>query len=176
MARKDLKQQHFCGYREGWQANVIAASGANLRMPQRDEKNARAMEEALDGCCEPSPPAQAFLSGIAHRNDRPDKAGQLWDVVRALASKKVHYRPLLSKAVRDAGAASGAPFCEAYPDAVLGDGWTAHILHKHDGEVRENQHRAFWHDQFAKTSDVRRWLYWYHENQSEGNLFLTDIS
>ena len=44
------------------------------------------------------------------------------------------------------------------------------------GGQRENQHRAFWHDQFAKTSDVRRWLYWYHENQSEGNLSLADIS
>ena len=58
-----------------------------------------------------------------------------------------------------AGAASGAPFSDAYPDAVLGDGWTAltpqafdatkreaniatdddyvkHLLNKHDGEVR----------------------------------------
>ena len=48
IVRKDWKQQHFCDHREGWQANVFAASGANLRMPQRDEKNARAMEEALD--------------------------------------------------------------------------------------------------------------------------------
>ena len=79
--------------------------------------------------------------------------------MRALASKKVHYRARLQEAVWGDGAASGAPFCEAYPDAVLGDGWTAltaqafeaskrsaniatdddyvkHILHKHDGEVR----------------------------------------
>ena len=131
-------------------------------MPQRDEKNAQAMEEALDSYCDPIPPAEAFLSGIAHWNDRRDKAWELWDVVRALASKKVHYRARLHDAVWGGlGAASGAPapFCEAYPDAVLGDGWTAltpdafeaakrhvniaddaeyvkHILHKHDGEVR----------------------------------------
>ena len=43
IVRKDWKQQHFCDHREGWQANALAASGANLRMPQRDEKNARAM-------------------------------------------------------------------------------------------------------------------------------------
>ena len=79
--------------------------------------------------------------------------------MRALASKKVHDRAQLEAAVWGKAAASGAPFCEAYPDAVLGDGLTAltaqaleaskrssnikddddyvkHILHKHDGEVR----------------------------------------
>ena len=89
IVRKDLPQQHFCDHREDWQAEAakFAASGAILRMPQLDEKNARAIEEALDFYCEPIPPAQAFLSGIAHRNDRPDKAGQLWDVVRACLQK-----------------------------------------------------------------------------------------
>ena len=133
----------------------------------------------------------------------------------ALASKKVHYRARLQEAVWGDGAASGAPFCEAYPDAVLGDGWTAltaqafeaskrsaniatdddyvkHILHKHDGEVRHWGARwwtrvpddyaerltnvRFWHYQFAKTSDGRRRLYWYHENQWEGNLPLAEIN
>ena len=60
-------------------------------MPQRDEKNVRAMEVALDSYCEPIPELQAFLSGIPPKNDRPDNAGQLWDGVRALASIKVHH-------------------------------------------------------------------------------------
>ena len=61
IVRKDPQQQHVCDHREGWQANALAACGANLRMPQRDEKNARAMEEALDIYCEPIPPAEDFL-------------------------------------------------------------------------------------------------------------------
>ena len=160
VVRKDEKQQHICDQRESWQQNPFAASGAN--MPQRDEKHARDMETELDRYCEPIPERQDFLTGVRHKNDDPEKEGQLWDVVRALASKKVHYKARLNDAVWGGlGAASGAPapFCEAYPDAVLGDGWTAltpealeatkhhlgiaddaeyvkHILHKHDGEVR----------------------------------------
>ena len=172
-------------------------------IPQ-DEKLSVSRVVGLDRYCEPIPDAQAFLTGIPHKNDEPKKKGQLWDVVRALASKKVHYRAQLKDAVWGGlGAASGAPFCEAYPDAVLGDGWNAltrealeatkivndddyvkHILHKHDGEVRHWGARwwtqvpddyvwvltnvKFWHYQFAKTSDARRRLYWYHEQQWKG--------
>ena len=184
-------------------------------MPQRDEKHAWNMEIALDSYCDPIPDAQDFLTGIPHKNDKPSKAGQLWDVVRALASKKVHYRARLEEEVWGPAAASGAPFCEAYPDAVLGDGFGAltaqafeaskrsanlatdsdyvkHILHKHDGEVRhwgarwwkpvpddhvgELTNVKFWHYQFARKGNVRRWLYWYHEHQWEGNLDPKDIS
>ena len=128
-------------------------------MPQRVEEDARAMVEALDRYCEPIPPAPAFLNGIAHRNDRRDNAGELWGAVPALASKKVHFRARLQAEVWGVGVAYGLPICEAYPDAVLGDGWTAltaqafdtskrvayieadddydkHILNTRDGEVR----------------------------------------
>ena len=104
--------------------------------------------------------------------------------MRALATKKVHYRAQLKKAVW-AGAASGAPFCEAYPDAVLGDGWTAltarafeaskhvagieddedyvkHILDKHDGEVRHWGSR-WWipvpDDDVKHLTNVKFWHY-----------------
>ena len=214
VVKKFAKQKHICDQRESWQQNPFAASGAI--MPQCDEKHAWDMEILLDSYCDPIPDAQAFLTGIPHKNDKPSKAGQLWDVVRALASKKVHYWAQLKDAVWGLGAASGAPapFCEAYPDAVLGDGWTAltrealeatkyhagiaddndyvkHILHKHDGEVRHWGARwwtevpdadveslfnvKFWHYQFAKTPDARRFLFWHQVHQTVGNLPLADI-
>ena len=67
VVRKAEKQQHICDQRESWQQNPFAASGAN--MPQRDEKHARDMEDALDSYCEPIPAAQEFLTGIRHWND-----------------------------------------------------------------------------------------------------------
>ena len=78
--RKQEKQQHFCDHKKGWQANVRrAASGESLRMPQRDEKNARAMMELLGSYCEPIPQWPAFLTGIPHRSDKKVHRGKLWN-------------------------------------------------------------------------------------------------
>ena len=157
IVRHNYKQQHFWENREAWQSNAVAASGATWRARQRLERNAGRMLQALDFDCEPILPAQALVEGIAHRTLASKKV----DVARALASKKVHYITKLQGAVRGGrgDAASGAPFCEAYPDAVLRDGWAPltgeafenakaaakirtdddyvkHILDKHDGEVR----------------------------------------
>ena len=124
------------------------------------QKAAKALP-SCDGYCEPIPDVQAFLVGIPHRNARADYAGELWHVVAALASKKVHYKARLKEAVFDknGNADWGNPFHDAYPNAVLDNGWTAltaeafvaaneaagiptdvayvnHILEKHNGEVR----------------------------------------
>ena len=170
-----------------WRAAALAASGAEWSWGLRWERNAGVMEDALDAYCDPIPEPQAFLRGIAHRNSKEEYAGQLWNVPRALASKKVHYQTLLEREMflSNGNAASGAPFHEAYPDAVLGDGWTAltaeayeatkdaaginsdddyvkHILHKHDGEVRHWGPR-FWTqvpaDFVDRLSRVEVWHY-----------------
>ena len=158
--RKNAPQVHIGDNKAAWQANLTAAGG-EWRQNQRTERLAHFLQPYLDQYCEPIPSAHEFLTGLPHRNDSAVKAGQLWDVVRALASKKMHYLAKLKREVwgDDVGAASGAPFSEAYPDAVLGDGSNAleawafegtknqmgirtddeyvkHILNKHDGEVR----------------------------------------
>ena len=39
------------------------------------------------------------------------------------------------------------------------------------GDYVENLTNAkFWHYQFAKSSEARRWLHWSQENQREGDL------
>ena len=162
LIRKNAPQVHIGDNKAAWQANFTAA-GEEWRQNQRTEELADFLPPSLDKYCEPIPSAHEFLTGIPHRNNSADKAGELWDVVRALASKKVHYFAKMKRELwgPDVGAASGARlrFSEAYPDAVLGDGSNAlaawafertktemglrtddayvkHILNKHDGEVR----------------------------------------
>ena len=161
IVKEEPPQLHFSDNKVAWRAAALAASGEEWSLGPHWEKNAEVMQRALDAYCEPIPEPQAFLLGIPHRNSKEEYAGELWNVPRALASKKVHYRTLLEREMflSNGNAASGAPFHEAYPNAVLDDGLTAltarayeaqktaagidrdvdyvkHILDKHDGEVR----------------------------------------
>ena len=45
-------QHHFSGNREAWRATALAASGAEWRQRLRWERNARDVENALEGYCE----------------------------------------------------------------------------------------------------------------------------
>ena len=175
-----------------WRAAALAASGAEWSWGLRWERNAGVMEDALDAYCDPIPEPQAFLRGIAHRNSKEEYAGQLWNVPRALASKKMHYRTRLEWAVflSNGNAASGAPFHEAYPNAVLDDGLTA-LTARADGEVRHWGARwwtpvpedfvhslssvEFWHYQFTKSSQARRYLYPLHASGYTGHLSTQEI-
>ncbi len=165
VVKKEFPQKHFLDNRVAWRRNARAASGAREWIVQRrEEKNEKRMRQELDAYAEPIPTLADFIAGIPHFNSEGNVQGRLWNVVRALASKKVHYRSRLQHAVwpHDGGccAVSGcAPFREAYPNAVLDDGfealtpeafqatlraagikdedeYTKHLLNKHDGEVR----------------------------------------
>ena len=116
---------------------------------------------------------------------------QTWDVVRALGSKTAHYRSRLREELwphwwrGTGGGAAGAPFSEAYPNIVFGDGWSAlthqafedakcaaqirdddeyvkHLLDRHDGEVRHGGPR-WWRevptDSVAALTNPRFWHY-----------------
>ncbi len=202
IVRRAARPRHFLDNRTPWRR---AAPGAQpWVIGERDGESEQTMVAALTAFCEPIPTMYELLRGIPHYNNRKRNKGELWNVVRALASKKVHYRRRLQEALgwgpgggAASGAASGAPFRQAYPNAALDDGWSAltaeafhrtlaatgmtnedeyvkHLLNKHDGEVRHwgapswlpvppdyvfaLRHHRFWHFQFAKSGEVRRWL------------------
>ena len=161
IVKEEPPQHHFSDNKVAWRAAALAASGEEWSLGPHWERNAELMQRALDAYCEPIPEPQAFLLGIAHRNSKEEYAGELWNVPRALASKKVHYGTRLERAMflSNGNAASGAAFHEAYPNGVLDNGFTAltaraymahkaaakipcdaryvqHLLNKHDGEVR----------------------------------------
>jgi hypothetical protein len=47
--------------------------------------------QLLQTFAEPIPRAAEFVSGILHHNDSDKNRNQLFDVVRAIHSKKMHY-------------------------------------------------------------------------------------
>ncbi len=184
VVRRASRQRHFVDNRKAWQAQAQAraASGAQpwIIEERREEWHGQAFRNALSEWCEPVPDLRDFLAGLPHWNSGANVRGQWWDVVRALASKKVHYRGRLQEALgwggyyRGGAAASGAPFREAYPNAVLDDGYSAltpaafratlhaagirdedqrvkNILNKHDGEVRF-WGGPTWHDAVSSDS------------------------
>jgi hypothetical protein len=65
-----------------------------LQTRQRDKQyartRARVMQE-LQRWAEPIPRADEFVSGILHHNDSDKNRNQLFDVVRAIHSKNMHY-------------------------------------------------------------------------------------
>ena len=67
-----------------------AASGASVAL--RAECRAAFLEEMMPGLANPIPDTFQFVTGIPHHNDRRDSA-EWWDVVRAIASSKMHYLP-----------------------------------------------------------------------------------
>ena len=111
----------------------------------------------------------------------------MWDVVRGNASKKVHYKARLAEAVRGVqGPHDKVPFTEAYPDAVLDEGWDAltpeafeaskreakcvtdadyvkHILHKHDGEVRHWGPRWWTPVPAAVVANITHVRFWHYQ-------------
>ena len=161
LVRKGRPQRHIGDYRTAWHED-IAGSGREWRQQpgRRMEMWAHRLDLTLRTYLEPIPSCHQFLEGIPHKNDKAEYAGQLWDVVRAMGSKKMHYLAKLGKALWPVrGPWPRAPFSNAYPDAVFGEGYNAlqpwafqrtkelsnaksdyhyvrHILNKHDGEVR----------------------------------------
>ncbi len=139
VVRRADRQRHFVDNRKAWQkqqAQARAASGAQpWIMEERREEwyYGRVFRNSLSEFREPIPDLRSFVAGIAHWNSGAHAEGQWWDVVRALASKKVrYYRGRLQEAFgwgsyyRGGGVVSSdAPFCEACPNAVLDDGWAA---------------------------------------------------
>ena len=119
---------------------------------------------SLFGFCDPIPDAAAVVGGLRHYNNSDAKcAEELWDSVRAIASKKMHYLTILFREVlldpHHWPNRRPFSFALAYPDAVGGHGETAlsaagfqatkeflkipsdaeyvkHIIAKHDGEAR----------------------------------------
>ena len=114
----------------------------------------------LDELADPIPNAEELLQGIGHKDDAPEHRDELWELLRALGSRKVHYLPELMRDFLGASGAKGpSAFSHAFPDAVFSDGWRArtdqefqeavarlpgdgtkecakHELARHDGEVQ----------------------------------------
>ncbi len=139
VVRRASRQQHFLDNRHEWQRQARAASGAQPWVIEErcgEDEHEQAMLDYLAEYVDPVPSLEDIVQGIPHFNDDPCYAGKRWDVVRALASKKVHYRGRLQEALGwdgchyrgRGGAASRPPFCEAYPNAVLDDGRSALTL------------------------------------------------
>ena len=90
-----------------------AASGASVAL--RAACRAEFLAEIL-GLANLIPQASQFVIGIPHHNDGQDKA-QLWDVVRSIASTKMHYMPLISKFLDEPLAGlERLKFADAFPN------------------------------------------------------------
>ena len=113
----------------------------------------------------PMPSTHEFVNGMPHQNGKREYEGQMWDVVRAIASTKVKYLPWLSKELElhrysdpdewlfasmcpDTSPASGGGAKPMTPDGL--EKWCSaskglmkdsseflkHLLTYHDGEAR----------------------------------------
>jgi hypothetical protein len=115
------------------------------------------VKKCLLGYADPIPRQQDFINGIDHKNNNPRNSGQMWDVVRALHSRKMHYWSKLIKVIEQT---PDLKFCEAHPHLSPASGGTQrmgdrtwqslkkemglqskadyvkHMLTMHDGEVR----------------------------------------
>ena len=56
-----------------------------------------------------------FRTGIAHLNDQPDQQGELFSVVRAFATHKMHYLGLLRTLLSGLSLRDKKFFCQAFP-------------------------------------------------------------
>ena len=135
-----------------------AASGASVAL--RAECRAKCLAE-IPGLANPIHQASQFVTGISHHYDFQEQA-QLWDVVRSIASTKVHYLHLITEpmAAEPLAGLDRYKFGDAFPnlsppscglEAHTEESWlrfqqahrlrskadlVKHILKKHDGEAR----------------------------------------
>ena len=153
-------QWHIDDQRVRALGNIAGFRDEAYYQPERRERVDKVLVCGLNWYLDPIPSCYEFIQGIPHKNDRDEYAGELWNVVRALGSRKMHY---LGKLQRDLWPEPppwpDAPFNDAYPDAVFDKGkhalqpwaldvtkqwcnatsdydYVKHILNKHDGEVR----------------------------------------
>ena len=194
------QQRHWCEFKGGDGAASGAYSETVAEMQARERRRDRLMQ-VLPAYADPLPSAEEFVTGIEHKSDNADKAGQKWDVPRAFHSRKMHYLPRLRAEVMEN---IDWPFHAAYPDlrpasggrqrlplhawktiqqlfkARDGPEYVKHICAAHDGELRllDNwkwvpfpasggsiNQACFWHYQFARQVETRRFLY--DRNQEE---------
>ena len=128
------------------------------------------------------PEPQEFITGMRHLNDQ--KQGERWDVVRAIASTKMHFLGLLQRKFEGVEFGSRKFFCTAFPSLkpasggevvcvhagspiwnVLREQWKVnnigdflkHLFNKHDGEARLIQ--GDWRP-FGDEVDVRLPAFW----------------
>ena len=150
-------QPHFSDFK--WDA----ASGASLLqdwLRAVNDAQARAnIYTQLPSLADPIPSPEEFISGIPHKSSNPSASGELWPVLRAMHSRKMHYLTRLAQKVDegpkkklatcwpDTSPASGG--LAMYPLSVenqrnMGESWKIkknsdylkHLLALHDGEVR----------------------------------------
>ena len=156
------------------------------------------------------PSAFDVVRGLPHHSDQEREQGKLWNVVRAIASTKMHYKARIEsymdlddrefpfiKLWPDTSQASGGnhPLSDLglqvlYSESIIKNhrDFLKHILTMHDGEARividdgykplpydVDVHNArFWQYQFARTLEVRQWLYKRSLNKNQSECPLTD--
>ena len=96
-----------------------SASSATLQRLARQwhcERHVERNSSEIPGPANLIPQAFQFVTGIPHHNDGQDKA-LLWDVVRSIASTKMHYLPLISKFLEEPLAGlERLKFADAFPN------------------------------------------------------------
>ena len=140
----------------------------------------------LPAFADPIPSAEEFISGITHKNSNPVNRGQMWDVLRAMHSRKMHYFPRLKDDMSDQALRFNLAFPDLSPDSggtqPLGeDGWqrlyeafklsrpadyVKHILTLHDGEVRMVG-SGDWELLPASGGTFRRACFWHYQFASK---------
>ena len=154
--RKEHKQKHFID-----SSAASAASGEAAAVPDREEiiRTNRARSALWPRVFEdanPIPSAEEFVEGMQHHNSAPEYKDEKFNVVRAIASTKVHYwkkmEPMLTNWPFPV-------FNSQYPHLDTADGvrlltseawyriqcelkvdteyrYVLHLLNKHEGEAR----------------------------------------
>ena len=194
--RQGRPQWHINDQRYRALVNIVGFRDEAYYQPDRPERAAKVLQYGLNWYLDRIPSCYEFLQGIPHKNDRDEYAGQVWNVVRALGSRKMHYLGKLQEDLWPDGKPWPAevPFNDAYPDAVFDHGhhalqpwafevtkkwckatsdydYVKHILNKHDGEVR-HWGRLEWHPLPGDVdfTDLRFWHYQFvktHEVREE---------
>ena len=158
---------------------MLTAEQQNERANMRGQ-----LWQELPSFADPIPEAEEFISGVEHKNSDPKNQGQLWNVVRAIASTKTHYYNRLRKRILEYDAnPTNWHFMQHFPDLSPASGgneplsiqswnllqremhleskadYLKHILTKHDGEAK----LAFaggWKPFFA---DVHKACFWQYQ-------------
>ena len=186
VGRVEPAQWHIADHAAAWHRR-IAGSGREWRQHEPGQPE-YVLRELLARFCDRVPSCNGFVEGIPHKNDRADLEGKLWDVARALGSRKVHHMGRLQRRLwPDPDRAEGwptVPFHDAYPDAVFGEGYNAladwaflrtkalmgcpsdfhymrHILNKHDGEVRHWGARTW--EEVPGDVDIYNLRFWHYQ-------------
>ena len=102
-------QKHFVDRRESWERNA-AETVHNWCAPQVHDVNTNMFQRRLDDRCDRAPTMRQFIYGMVHRNCRPDYLGQLWPVVRALDSKRLHYKNELQQTLSRLAVSDAPPY------------------------------------------------------------------